>query len=188
MVMKFSKMFDHKGNLVLEELDSNFDVTKDDALEILNALGENAESQSEMDMADLLMSLIENDLISEDAYPAIFDFADSTISDEEDAMYDEVDESKMKKESDDMEDDEEVEETDDEDEEEVTEAIPLWKRNGMVKMKIGGRTVYRKRGHTQPIDKKKSRILKKAKAKSSAKRAAKLGAKKAKKTKKRMGQ
>lgn len=156
--MSFTQYFDNNGNLISEEM-----ITKDELLSSLNVLHQNSDSIHEAEPLNLIMNLIENDLVSEEAYMSIYDMAEEMANDYED-------------------DTEPVNEA-----EIIDEVVPLWKKKGLKKIKIGGRTVYRKPGNTKPIDKKRSRILKMAKRKSSAKRNAKIGARKMKKTKRRLG-
>lgn len=132
------------------------EIDKNYILEELNDLEEIASSVMEAELIDLIQGLVEHDVIKSDAYDGIYDILEEIYS--EDGT----------KESD------------------LEEAVPLYKKKGMVKCPDGR---IRKRGQcSKPIDKKKSRILKKAAKSSKAKQSRKKAQIKIKRTKKRLGQ
>lgn len=153
-------MKDFKDMLEEEE------ASRADVLEELDDLSELAVTSMELALIDLIEGLVEFGAINDNAFDGIYD----TLED----IYDSIEEEK------------EAEDEDMEESEELEERAPLYKKKGMVKCPNGK---IRKRGScAKPIDKKKSRILKKAARSASSKRSRKKGAIKRGRTKRRMGQ
>lgn len=126
--------------------------SKDDIIEILEALQDDTESDLEYELVDLLITLVEEDIVKE--YEAIIELLEEFLDDD---LEDIVGEAQR----------------------------PLYKRRGYVKDPRTGR--IRKRGNAaKPLDRKRSRMMKKVRKK--YKMSFKKGLRKTKRTKKRLGQ
>lgn len=134
------------------------EISKEEVLQELDDISEIAETELELSLLDLISSLIEEDVISSDAYDGIYDILDDL---EEEIKYD------------DIELDEEI----------LNEVRAAYRKRGYVKCPNGK---IRKRGNCgKPLDKKRSRKLKRMRKTSKGKQAFRKQAKRALRTKKR---
>jgi len=141
----------------------NVKISKEDVISELSDLSEMAETDLELTLLDLLSSFVEEDEISQNAYEAIYEVSDAFENDS-------VSESELNDISDD----------------DLNEAIAAFKKHGFVRCPNGK---IRKRGNCgKPLDRKRSRELKKMRKTGKGKQAFKKASIRALKTKRRTGQ